>query len=309
MQPEFETVPCDLCGASRAEAILFGHDRLTGRPGCFRFVRCLDCGLVRQNPRPVAILDTYYPETYPVFVPADSNRSALGRLDLRFGQRKRARLVLEQCRTGRLLDVGCGTGGFLLEMQSIPGWQVSGVEPVALACRKARSSGLSVVRGKLSEAGFPDETFDVVTLWHVLEHVCDPTINLQEAHRILRSNGTLLLAVPVMDSLLRRWFGTDWVEWDLPRHTFLFSRQTMHAFLQKTSFALLSIHAPFSEYRVLQMSLTNWASEHVGQANIRRLLGSAVRSLPVRALLVGALGVAIPRDGASVMVFVAQKHD
>jgi SAM-dependent methyltransferase len=309
MQPEFETVPCDLCGASKAETILSGHDRLTGLPGRFQFVRCLDCGLVRQNPRPIAILDTYYPDTYPVFTPVELKRSALGRFDRRFGQRKRVRLVLGQCRMGRLLDVGCGTGDFLTEMHDIPGWQVAGVEPVALACRKARSFGLSVVRGKLSEAAFPNETFDVVTMWHVLEHVCDPTVNLQEAHRILRPNGTLLLAVPVMDSLLRRWFGPDWVEWDLPRHTFLFSRQTMHALLQKTNFKALSIHAPFSEYRVLQMSLANWAETHVRQANLRRLLIDAVRFLPFRALLVAALGVVIPREAASVMVFVAQKQN
>jgi len=309
MQPEFETVPCDLCGASEAETILSGHDRLTGLPGRFQFVRCLECGLVRQNPRPVAILDTYYPDTYPVFAPVDLNRNALGRFDRRFGQRKRARLVPRQCRMGRLLDVGCGTGGFLTEMHNIPGWQVMGVEPVALACRKARSFGLSVVRGKLSEAAFPSETFDVVTMWHVLEHVCDPTVNLLEAHRILRPNGTLLLAVPVMDSLLRRWFGPEWVEWDLPRHTFLFSRGTMHALLRKSDFRLQSIHAPFSEYRVLQMSLANWASTHVRQANLRRLLSSTVRFLPVRALLVAALGVAIPREATSVMVFVAQKQN
>jgi SAM-dependent methyltransferase len=309
MPPEFETIPCDLCGASGAETILSGHDRLTGLPGHFRFVRCLDCGLVRQNPRPVAILDTYYPKTYPVFALGDSNRSALSRLDRRIGQRKRARLVLKQCRMGRLLDVGCGIGGFLIEMHNIPGWQVLGVEPVALACHEAGSFGLSVVRGKLSEAAFPDETFDVVTMWNVLEHVCDPTVNLQEAHRVLRPNGILFLAVPVMDSLLRRWFGPDWVEWDLPRHTFLFSRQTMHALLQKTNFKALSIHAPFSEYRVLQMSLANWAETHVRQANLRRLLIDAVLFLPFRALLVAALGVVIPREAASVMVFVAQKQN
>jgi SAM-dependent methyltransferase len=309
MQPEFETVPCDLCGASRAETLLSGHDRLTGLPGRFQFVRCLDCGLVRQNPRPVAILDTFYPETYPVYAPADSNRGVLAQFDRRLGQRKRAQLVLRHCRTGRLLDVGCGTGAFLTEMHSVPGWQLMGVEPVALACRKARSFGLSVVRGKLSEAAFPNETFDVVTMWHVLEHVCDPTVNLLEAHRILRPSGTLLVAVPVMDSLLRRWFGPEWVEWDLPRHTFLFSSATMHALLRKSDFRLQSIQAPFSEYRVMQMSLANWASTHVRQAKLRRLLSSTVRLLPVRALLVAVLGVAIPREATSVMVFVAQKQN
>ncbi len=309
MQPEFETVPCDLCGASKAETLFSGHDRLTGLPGRFHFVRCLDCGLVRQDPRPVAILDTYYPETYPVYTPADPNRGALGRFDRRFGQRKRAQLVLRHCRSGRLLDVGCGTGAFLTELHNVPGWQVMGVEPVALACRKTRSFGLSVVCGKLSEAAFPNETFDVVTMWHVLEHVCDPTVNLLEAYRILRPNGTLLLAVPVMDSLLRRWFGPEWVEWDLPRHTFLFSRATMHALLQKTNFRLLSIYAPFSEYRVLQMSLANWASTHVRQANLLRLLSGTVCFLPVRALLVAALGVVVPREATSVMVFVAQKQN
>jgi predicted SAM-dependent methyltransferase len=146
-------------------------------------------------------------------------------------------------------------------------------------------------------------------MWHVLEHVCDPTANLLEAHRILRPNGILLLAVPVMDSLLRRWFGSEWVEWDLPRHTFLFSRETMHALLQKTNFRSLSIHAPFSEYRVLQMSLANWANTHVRQANLRGLLSSTVRFLPIRAFLIAALGIVVSQEETSVMVFVAQKKN
>jgi len=64
----FETVSCDLCGSDRQEKVISGHDQLTGLPGTFQFVRCLDCGLIRQNPRLVpSALDLYYPESYPSF--------------------------------------------------------------------------------------------------------------------------------------------------------------------------------------------------------------------------------------------------
>jgi len=307
----FETVPCDLCGSDRQEKIISGHDQLTGLPGSFQFVRCLDCGLIRQNPRLTpSALDPYYPESYPSFAQAiASRRSTIRRIDYRYGQLKRVWIVKRFCHLGRLLDVGCGTGDFLFEVAKISGWQTLGIEPDRYACSYARRVlGIDVICGTLGEASLASDAFDVVTMWNTLEHVYDPTHNLQQAYRVLRPGGFLVFSVPVMHSLLQRWFGLYWVEWDLPRHMYIFAQQTAEGFLQKTGFSLKAVRSLFSEYRVFRMSLESWASEHISSDKVRGAIGVLLHFLPVRLIGTFALRITVPAQRNSVLVFVCQKE-
>ena len=105
---------------------------------------------------------------------------------------------------GRLLDVGCGLGIFL-SMAKMDGWETCGVDISAYAARYAREKfGLEVYsNGRLEEASFPSESFDVITLWDSLEHFSDPLVQFKEIHRILKSDGIIMLDTPNESSLLR----------------------------------------------------------------------------------------------------------
>jgi SAM-dependent methyltransferase len=224
-----ESVPCDHCGSPRERTLFEGPDRLHHLPGTFRVVECLECGWLRQNPRPTGeTIGYYYPAEYVNFIRAvEDEPHRWKQWDRRYGILKRRRAVERFGRRGRLLDVGCATGVFLHEMQQA-GWDVVGIEPNEGAAEYARSRfGLPVRTGTLRTAALPANSFDVVTLWDVLEHLHTPWTDLIEARRLLKESGLLVLRWPNLESLERRWFGQTWLGWDLPRHLYYFPREIL----------------------------------------------------------------------------------
>jgi predicted SAM-dependent methyltransferase len=138
--------------------------------------------------------------------------------------------------------------------------------------------------------------------------VHDPRRNFQQAHRVLRPGGFLIVSVPVAHSLLRRWFGGYWAEWDLPRHMVIFSQRTVERFLRETGFHLSAVRSLFAEYRVFRMSLVNWAGEHISSRRLRRVIPPLLRFLPIRLIGTLALRIAVPAHESSVLVFACQKE-
>lgn len=142
---------------------------------------------------------------------------------------------------GKLLDVGCGLG-FTLARYREWGWTPSGVEFSAAAGRYAREVlGLPVFQGELLDAKFPSESFDVVLFQHSLEHFPFPSLELREAHRILKGSGRLVVMVPNAGGVDARLFGRWWVNWDVPRHLFHFTPRTASALLAKAGFRVQRI--------------------------------------------------------------------
>lgn len=121
---------------------------------------------------------------------------------------------------GKLLDIGAGTGDFLATAEA-GGWTVSGVEPSEKARHIATAKGLGLVANTLD---LEDHQFDVITLWHVLEHVPDPWTQLAELKRLLKPNGTLIVAVPNFNSFDAKFYGAHWAAYDVPRHLWHFSQ-------------------------------------------------------------------------------------
>jgi SAM-dependent methyltransferase len=128
----------------------------------------------------------------------------------------------------RLLDVGSGSGDFLLRMRA-RGWNVLGVEPDPVAAAAARDKDLDVRDGMLADAEFPDDTFDAIVLSHVIEHVHDPVALLRECGRVLRPGGVLVLMTPNLTSVGHRRFGADWRGLEPPRHLHVFSANALSA--------------------------------------------------------------------------------
>jgi SAM-dependent methyltransferase len=136
---------------------------------------------------------------------------------------------------GRMLDVGCGDGSVLKLAQEL-GWNAEGVDFDPQAVDAARRKGLSVRLGGLAEQRYPDESFDLVPMSHVIEHVHDPLATLREVRRVLRAGGTLVITTPNAASWGHRRFGRHWVHLDPPRHLKIFDADSLAALARRAGF-------------------------------------------------------------------------
>jgi len=137
-----------------------------------------------------------------------------------------------------VLDVGCGSGT-LLGLLKHRGFGVTGLDFSAEAAAIAKAeNGVDVAVGSLEEAHFPAESFDVVTLFHVMEHVTNPRLVLAEVSRVLKPNGVAILQVPNIESWQFKIFGARWYGLDIPRHVIDYSRNSMLKLLADSGFVV-----------------------------------------------------------------------
>lgn len=153
---------------------------------------------------------------------------------------------------GRVLDVGCGSGDFLVHMRAL-GWEVAGVEPDPEAAQVARTAlgGADIRTGELEDAAFPESSFDAIALGHVLEHVPAPGATLRACRRLLRPGGCLVLATPNTASLGSERFGASWLHWDPPRHLHLFNRATLSRVASDAGFEVRSVFTASCSARIV----------------------------------------------------------
>lgn len=138
----------------------------------------------------------------------------------------------------KLLDVGAGTGDFLVVAKK-NGWIVNGVEPNSTANIKASEKGLNL---KYSLDDFSYEKFDVITLWHVLEHVPNLTNQVTRLSNLLGEGGTLIIAVPNFKSFDALYYKNFWAAFDVPRHLWHFSKTAITKLFQKEDMELVKTY-------------------------------------------------------------------
>ncbi len=299
-------VCCPLCGADQPALVFAGPDRLHGVPGLFTMCRCGQCGLYYQTPRPTPdALDLIYPDEYP---PHQVDAYVTAQQPLHPHLLEMAQFVAQQHPHARtLLDVGCGSGAFLRAMQQIcPGWQVAGTDPGAGAVAAARQHGLTVHHGLLEQLDLPRQQWDVVTLWHVLEHMPDPlgTLHYIREH-LLAPGGLLALAVPMADSWDARVFGKDWMGWDLPRHFMVFTTATLHAMLAEGGYRAVATNARWGRQYALLESVRLWIAAQPTTYTQHRLLLAATYSRPLRLLAAPYLQLGATLQRTSVLAVAA----
>jgi SAM-dependent methyltransferase len=261
-----ETVNCALCGSIKATPVWVQRDLLLKRANVTAtLVKCDRCGLVYQNPRPTfAEMGEHYPPEYEPYEASPGERGSwLMRRAVQYGIEKRCRPIITRKKGGRLLDVGCASGTFLRGMQKYPGWELGGVEVNAQVAQLASQRyGLNVFAGTLEQAAFPDNYFDVVTLWDVVEHLHNPAASLREIWRILKPDGLLLFRVPNGDSWDAKAFGACWAGLDVPRHLYVFSRGTLSALLEANGFHIVEAGCRAGSYVTFVLSLSFWLTGH-----------------------------------------------
>ena len=259
-----EHTVCNLCGSTNAAPVVNDlPDFLLHRNGVSTaLVKCTECGLVYQNPRPTFVeMVAHYPSDYESYAPEPDveNSSWLLRQAIRYGVAKRCRYVTRYKRTGRLLDVGCATGIFLQGIRNSGNWEPYGVEINEHVVHIAQEHRLDVRLGTLEQAGFADEFFDVVTLWDVLEHLHDPAGSLREIYRILKPDGILVIRVPNASSWDSRLFGRYWAGLDSPRHLYVFTPLTLDALLAANHFQSIARSSQIGGYPTFLLSLRFWS--------------------------------------------------
>ncbi len=141
---------------------------------------------------------------------------------------------------GRLLDVGSGAGQYVWAMRDL-GWNAFGLEPAMAMSEESVQGPSPFVAGWAEQLPFAPAQFDCVTFWHSLEHTADPRAALEEARRVLRPDGLLMLEVPNLDSLQARVFGRFWVHLDPPRHRYHFTPPALRRMLQLAGFTDITI--------------------------------------------------------------------
>lgn len=219
---------------SQLETLFPARDYITGHR--FEIARCRGCGFTITTPQP-GDLAAYYPAGYYGTPGGRRFPAIVERMQQRlYAHRVRWVEAAVGVKPGRVLDVGCGRGLLLRAFQR-RGWEVQGTELSEAAAAYAREVlGLKVSIGELAGLGFPADHFDVVTLWHVLEHLPDPRLLLAEARRILKPGGVLFLGVPNFGGWEARGCRAGWFHLDVPRHLTHFTREDLKQSLEAAGF-------------------------------------------------------------------------
>lgn len=232
----FEAVPCYECGSGESSELLIAQDDLTGLPGNFRFVRCRRCGLAYQDPRlSIERVKAYYDDRYI------SHRrredwgllTPLYRRAMEAHDRRKEAIALRHGRIGpgsEVLDVGCGAGTFLTRLRERHGVRAAAVDFKDMTFREDVRA-IEFHLGLFYEQDLGRDRFDLVTMWHFLEHDYDPIRSLRHARDALRPDGRLVIEVPRLDSLTARLFGDRWPGLQAPQHTVLLDRAHLMSFL------------------------------------------------------------------------------
>lgn len=241
------TANCAACDENRSELVLQARDSdgLSSEP--FGIVRCTACGMTYVSPRPTgAALGRYYVRGY--YDKPGEDSGGVGRWLGRLFMAERALKAAAGRPAGRILDIGCGEGTFLAAM-SRWGWDCWGVEVSAEgAARASARPRLRVFNKPLEECGLAPNNFDLITLWHSVEHVENPAALLRQVARLLKDDGRVLLAFPNAASWDFRVFGTRWFHLDPPRHLHYFSPATMGRLLDACGLCTVRVTQVSLEY-------------------------------------------------------------
>jgi SAM-dependent methyltransferase len=286
----YESVHCNVCGADDAETI-YEAQQLDGSARDLvrtfrasgdellvdRLVRCRKCGLQYVSPRPLAsdIVAAYSGGDDPAYVSQVAARErtfadAVAHIETLLPGR------------GRILDVGTAAGAFLAAARG-RGWQVEGCEPNAwLAEWGARHYGIPIRTGEIFDQSFAPASFDVVTLWDVIEHTPDPSRVIRSVRDLIRPGGLLVVNYPDIGSWIARALGRRW-PFLSSVHLYYFTRATMKSLLERCGFAVVEVRAHFQrlelDYLLSRGAVVSGALSSASRA-VAKGLGLSSREVP-----------------------------
>jgi len=254
MNFDLENVSCNLCKQSSARlySSVSYMDYLNRRPEVkrdnaripkndklarhkFNLVKCNNCGLIYVNPRPTSLSELYGDDYFSHYIDTESeaHRKRKGAFKAEVAELEE---LVKKLKVGRkILDVGCGGGFFLDSLNN--SWEKYGNEINPVAAEYARDAfRINISKGALRQVNFPDETFGVVKIRNVIEHLTDPMSELCEIHRILRKGGLIAVSTLDIGSLCGRIYKEKFRMVCPPEHLYYFSTKTISLMLKEARF-------------------------------------------------------------------------
>jgi SAM-dependent methyltransferase len=238
-----EEVFCLICNGIEARIIERDlRDFEYNIPGAYQLRECRHCSQLYLSPRPIEedIVECY-PADYHGYQTKSVSRlyDLLTSFQMRHRFRRYKRLVGD---SATILDVGCGNGSVMKALKrTLPSWEVFGVEFQPEVARLAQEQGLRIFSGTLEECTFPEASFDILIMNHLIEHLPDPLRALKRARDLLKRGGYIIGEVPNFDSLDRSVAGKWWGGHHAPRHLFQFTPKTLDALFRRAGLKTLSI--------------------------------------------------------------------
>lgn len=281
----------------------------------YRLLRCTDCGTAVLNGIPdIEEIKRLYQENFY------SSRGK-GRFRPFFEllifiiRWLRARDIERFSEKGAMLDVGFSRG-MTLSLLKKRGWEVYGTQISKTAVESALKKGIDVFHGELVDAGYPSGKFDIVTLWHVLEHLSDPVAYISEINRVLKMKGRLIIEVPNFKSAAACIFKEDWFSLDVPRHIYHFAPESLRNLLTDKGFRIIHIkyfsieHSPFSMLQSFLNSIfseKNLLFEYMKRRELRKVFNIGVGMKLAYALAV--IMLILPATAVSLILGIMKKGD
>jgi SAM-dependent methyltransferase len=240
---EFEEVNCYVCNSNSPEEFIVGEDDLTGKEGKFLYVQCRECQTVYQNPRlNLNSIKEFYDSEYI----AHRKKKDWGILTplyewaMNKHDRDKEKLIskhISLSNSSKVLDVGCAVGTFLLHIKKKTGCAISGVD----FKEDLNYPGFETIdfhQGLFYEQNLPENHFDLVSMWHFLEHDYDPAKSLQMAKKVMKEDGILAIEVPRLDSFSFKLFKNKWPGIQAPQHTVLFDKKSFLRIIEDNGFEI-----------------------------------------------------------------------
>lgn len=245
---------CPICGGAEFSPYISLTDHFLSHEE-FHLLKCDSCDVLITTPAPSPdnVFNYYKSDDY-----VSHNDSKKGVINFAYQQvknitlRQKISLIKKHTSRKRLLDFGCGTGDFL-RFASTAGFEVCGIEPDSSARKISQSKGINVY--DISYLDDSTNSFDAITLWHVLEHTYDPLETLSQLKNILRPGGVIILALPNYLSADAQQFKSHWAAYDVPRHLFHFCQKTIQVLSDKLELKLIETKPmPFDAFYVSMLS-------------------------------------------------------
>lgn len=233
---------CQICNSDSFTDFLSCKDNFYTKED-FMIQKCNKCGLLFTNPFPDKNeLGKYY--KFENYISHSNNKKGLLNKIYykvrKYNHKKKYQIISSLIKTGSIIDIGCATGEFLGYMKNKK-WEVTGIEPDYDARNYAQSEYNINVMEENEISQLKEKSFDIVTLWHVLEHVPEPNTRLKEIFRILKDDGFALIALPNNKSYDAKKYSNFWAGYDVPRHLYHFDQNTAKMIFKKNDFKTTQI--------------------------------------------------------------------
>lgn len=231
---------CPWCGSDKSQIHLWLKDEFLTHED-FQIYECKSCGLLYTEPRPdkTEIGKYYQSETY--YSHKENKKGFIPKIYetvKRVNLKRKYKLATKEMPKGKVLDIGCGVGDFLQIMET-QGWDTMGIEPSEEAKAIATKRLNNKVLNPEEIDQLKDQSFDLITMWHVLEHLDNLKEEIQHIERLLKSKGRLVLALPNFKSYDAQFYNTQWAAYDVPRHLNHFCKESIVKIFRNSELKLI----------------------------------------------------------------------